>query len=228
MDLLLRLSYTPQGAKLAAAALCLITPPTPVERSASLRAVQWFLDRALGDGIPMTSAGYLKPAVVKAASEVVPAMADWIGENNREANCAPLLEFRQTLQLLGLLRKHKGALALTRGGVAAQRDVDVLWAHLASRLLPKGDGDFETHAGLLHLTFAAASPDADLPYATVGALLTELDWRYDDGRPIHGSELFRLPIRELLMNITDRPVFFKDLHRISPVAAALAREALHR
>jgi hypothetical protein len=49
-------------------------------------------------------------------------MADWIGENNREANAVPLLDFRQSLQSMGLLRKYKGRLMLTKAGAAAQRD----------------------------------------------------------------------------------------------------------
>ena len=43
-------------------------------------------------------------------------MADWIGENNREANAVPLLDFRQSLQSMGLLRKYKGRLMLTKAG----------------------------------------------------------------------------------------------------------------
>jgi hypothetical protein len=60
----------------------------------------------LDGGIPLTGAGYLKPADVEAASEVVPAMADWIGKNNREAHCGPLLHFRLNLQAVGLLRQR--------------------------------------------------------------------------------------------------------------------------
>ena len=72
------------------------------------------------------AAGYLKPADVLAASDVVPAMGGWIGPRNREANCAPVLRFRESLQSVGLLRKHKGTLVLTRAGVVAQRDSELL------------------------------------------------------------------------------------------------------
>ena len=44
------------------------------EMTASLHAHRWFLDRAKDSGIELTSAGYLKPTDVAAASEVVPAM----------------------------------------------------------------------------------------------------------------------------------------------------------
>ena len=75
----------------------LISGPTMLkeaELTTYLRAHLWFLDRARDDGIRSTSAGYLKPADVVTASEIVPAMGDWIGTNNREVHCAPLLAAR--------------------------------------------------------------------------------------------------------------------------------------
>lgn len=125
VDLVNRLRFTSAGEGVTARAVSLISAPArPVESEirAALRAYQWFLDRAVGEGIPLTAAGYLKPADVTAASTVVPAMNDWIGENNREVNCVPLLDLRRTLQSTGLLRKHKGRLLLTRAGASAQRD----------------------------------------------------------------------------------------------------------
>ena len=67
---------------------------------------------------PEAGAGYLKPTDVEAASEVVPAVAASFGKNNREAHSGPLLHFRLALQSVGLLRKSKGALLLTRAGAA--------------------------------------------------------------------------------------------------------------
>jgi hypothetical protein len=123
----------------------------------NLRAYQWYLNRAKDGGIPLTTAGYLKPADVEEASKVVPVMSDWIGKRNREIQCYPLLRFREGVQSLGLMRKHKGILLLTKAGVAAQRDPDRLWEHLAGRLIPKSDEKFDAQATLLMLAFAAAS-----------------------------------------------------------------------
>jgi len=116
------------------------------------------------------------------ASKVVPAMNDWIGKRNREIQCYPLLRFREGVQSLGLLRKHKGTLLLTKAGVAAQRDADRLWEHLAGRLDSKSDEKFEAQAILLMLAFAAASAGSKLPFDKMTALLAELGWRYSDGR----------------------------------------------
>lgn len=108
-------------------------------------------------------AGYLKPDDVEAASRVVPAMGDWIGKSNREVHCAPPLEFRESLRTMGLLRKHKGRLLLTRAGATAQRNPMKLWAHLRERLIPATGSDFETVATLILLAYAATYPTLPSP-----------------------------------------------------------------
>ncbi|WP_370500615.1 plasmid pRiA4b ORF-3 family protein [Mycolicibacterium sp. jd] len=229
VDLVQRLTDTAHGDSLSQAALALTAEPTPLEAAdliGHLRSFQWFLDRAADGGIPLTGAGYLKPADVVEASKVVPVMADWIGAKNREAHCYPLLQFREMLQDVGLLRKNKGQLLLTKAGQSAQRDVMALWEHLASRLNPKPGDEFHVQAGLVMLAYAAASPDAQLPLNTIAAILTELGWRHADGTPVTGSALRHLPAYEVLINVTDQPVTWRRRDLISPMAAALARRAL--
>lgn len=136
VDLVHQLTYSPRGDELSETALSLASKPElpdTANLASHLRAFQWYLDRAADGGIALTSAGYLKPADVEEAVKVVPTMRDWLGfgKNNREANSLPLLAFRQQLQSLGLLRKSKGTLLLTKAGQAAQRDITVLWRHLA-------------------------------------------------------------------------------------------------
>lgn len=43
----------------------------PVDHAAALIAHRWLLERAGGGGIPLTAAGYLKPADVKALAAVM-------------------------------------------------------------------------------------------------------------------------------------------------------------
>lgn len=225
-----RLGRTSAARDVADRMTALISEPTTLsapDQSTFLRAYQWFLDRSVGNGIALTSAGYLKPGDVTAASEAVPAMGDWIGKNNREVNCRPLLDFRQSLQHSGLLRKYKGTLVLTRAGAAAQRDPAQLWNHLASRLLQGGD-EFETQATLLLLVYAGTSANAELPLDRIASVLTELGWRHGDGRPLEGHELYRLSAFHLLENVSDRPVSWRTRNRLSTAAAALARAALCR
>lgn len=230
IDLVHRLTYTPYGDDLTKAALTLAgaRPRDTVAVADNLRAYQWFLNRAKDGGIPLTTAGYLKPADVEEASKVVPAMNDWIGKHNREVQCYPLLRFREGVQSLGLLRKHKGMLLLTKAGVAAQSDADRLWEHLAGRLIPKSSERFEAQATLLMLAFATASAGSRLPFDKVTALLAELGWRYSDGRSISESPLHHLPVYQVLVNVTDQPITLARRNIVSPAAAALARRALGR
>jgi hypothetical protein len=228
VDLVHRLTYTPYGDHLTKAALTLagVRPLDTVAVADNLRAYQWFLDRAEDGGIPLTTAGYLKPADVEEASKVIPVMNDWIGKHNREVQCYPLLRFREGVQSLGLLRKHKSTLLLTKAGVAAQRDADRLWEHMAGRLIPKSDEKFAAQATMLMLAFAAASAGSNLPFDNMTALLAELGWRYSDGRHISESSLRQLPVYGVLINVTDQPVTRARRNIVSPAAAALARRAL--
>jgi hypothetical protein len=228
VDLVHGLTYTPYGDDLTKAALTTAAAPPldTVAAADNLRPYQWFLDRAKDGGIPLTTAGYLKPADVEEASKVVPVMNDWIGKHNREVQCYPMLRFREGVQWLGLLRKHKGTLLLTKAGVAAQRDADRLWEHLASRLIFKSDAKFEVQATLLMLAFAAASAGSRLPFDKMTALLAELGWRYSNGRAISESSLRHLPVHQVLINVTDQPVTRARRDVVSPAAAALARSAL--
>ncbi len=228
VDLVDRLRFSSAGDEVAGrAALLMAAPAMPAEPqlSSALRAHRWFLDRAADGGIALTAAGYLKPADVVAACPLVPAMASWIGENNREANAYPLLKFRTSLQTVGLLRKYKGTLVLTKAGAAAQRDPAKLWDHLASRLSPADDDGFTTPATLLLLLFAATSAGSDLPRSTIAAALTELGWSRGDRTPLSGYEIRDLPAFDMLMNMADST----DHGRWAPIsaaAAALARAAL--
>lgn len=230
VDLVNRLRYTSIGDDLTARTLTLVSEPTRVpddEMLAALRAYVWFLDRAKDGCIELTSAGYLKPVDVEAASLVVPAMGDWIGKNNRESLAAPLLDFRQSLQSIGLLRRYKGSLLLTRAGASAQRDPRRLWDLLAGKLVPEGDG-FEADATLLLLAYAASSAGAEIPLKPITEALAHLGWQHRDGQPLRDYELYRLAAFDTLMNVADKQANLGGPRQVSSAAAALARAALRR
>ena len=190
-----RLTYSPVGEDLASRALSLLDErPVPDEKAlhASLTPFIWFLDRAAEGGIQLTASGYLKPADVTAAAEVLPTMHGWIGQANRENDtfAGPATSARHSRRL-GLLRKHKGSLLLTRAGHDSHAAWQTLWNHLADRLVPNTDG-FDTDATLLLLLYAATSPDSELPLDTIAAALTHLGWQSRDGTPIVDYDLYRL------------------------------------
>ncbi|MHB1164352.1 MAG: plasmid pRiA4b ORF-3 family protein [Candidatus Nanopelagicales bacterium] len=231
VDLVNRLRLTEVGEDVTARAVDLGLPrrePTGEEWSPALRAYQWFLDRAAGDGIALTAAGYLKPADVVAVAPLVPTVPDWYGKNNRESMLHPLLDFRQSLQRLGLLRKSKGRLLLTKAGRSARGDVAALREHLADRLARIDDDPWTAQATLLILLYAATSADAELPLESVAAALREFGWKTHTG-PVRAHHLYGVAALDVLLNVSERPADFGDRLRISAPAAALARRALaHR
>jgi hypothetical protein len=224
VDLMRRLALSRFGDEVAARVSQLVAVPHEPD-GAALGAWTWFLDRAAEGGIPLTGAGYLRPADVEAASLVVPEMAGHPGKHNREIRSVPILRFRESLQDMGLLRKRKGVLLLTKPGVAAQRDPAQLWRHLASRLTLAAGGRFEQEAGLLLLLFAGTSPEQEAPLRRIAEVLTELGWQHPDGVPVQDYELYALPARVVLGNVT-RQMRPRARFWISDDAAALARTAL--
>ncbi|MFJ6044008.1 plasmid pRiA4b ORF-3 family protein [Brachybacterium paraconglomeratum] len=219
------------GQDLMDRALLLSAPLAPLPDSAvesALRALTWFLERADAEGgIPLTGAGYLRPADVEAASAVLPQMADWIGMNNREVHAVPLQMFRTSLQRAGILRKHKGALLLPRRARAYYRAGNVRELFLGS-LVPSR---YETEelAQVVLLTYAATTkPGLPLPMVEIARVLTAIIGSSESG-PVTAGEILDLPAWHPLANtgtvtsrLSERGLCF------SPEATSLAREALTR
>jgi len=102
--------------------------------AACVRPFAWLLDRVADEGVRLTSAGRLPPAVVREASDALGWGARWIGTMNREDHVPPAAHLREWATRTTLVRKYKGRLLLTRAGTAARRDPMVLLRHLAERL----------------------------------------------------------------------------------------------
>jgi len=158
---------------------------------------------------------------------VLPTMGGSIGKANRESVTKPILHFRQLLQSLGLLRRHKGALRLTRAGGAAQRGPVELWNWLADKLVPAASG-FDVDATLLLLAYAATSGASEIELDAVAAALTALGWQTVDGRPVERRDLYWIPAVQVLRNVASDPTDWASRWRISPAAAKLARAALQQ
>jgi hypothetical protein len=228
VDLVNRLAYSPVGEDLTARAMKFTGEPAlpePDELEGALRAFTWFLDRAADGGLPLTAAGYLKPPDVQAAAEVVPMMYDWIGKNNREIETTPVLIFRELLQQLGLLRKYKGTLRITKTGAAARTSDEALWNTLAAKLITDDTG-FEGLASLLILAYAATSPDGEIPLDAIATALGHLGWQTGSGQPIAAHDLYHVRTLQILENVTSAQSNWHDRRQISPAASALAHTAL--
>lgn len=226
-DLLQQLGRGPAGRALRERAALL--PPlqeTVTDEEEALRAVTWFLEQADADGgIPLTGAGYLRPTVVEAASEIVPGMADWIGKNNREVQSAPLLSFRESLQQAKILRKYKGALLPTRRARTLFRAGQVHDLVLES-LVPAPGGFDRPATALLLLHIATTEPGQRLATDEIAETLTQLGWHVDRG-PVPVAAIRGLSAWHLLANIGTLSGRRADRHgAFSPEASRLAREAL--
>lgn len=192
------------------------------EFASSTEAIQWFLDRAV-DGLPLTSAGYLKPADVVAASEVLSVWRTY-GKRNRESNVPEVLGLRIGLQEVGLLRSQGRKLLLTRAGEVARRDVDALRNHLIERLIPQRDG-FDRDATLLFLLHAAVAREK-VDVKELAHVLTLIGYRAD-GMQVRPWHILDLPVTNILCNLTtERNVRLSAHFPISDVASAIAQQAL--
>lgn len=203
-------------------------PPSDEELSRALHPYLWFLDWAHDEhGIPLTGAGYLRPADVPAAARVVPAMAGWISRGNRENQAQPLLWFRQSVRDLGLLRKRHDRMLLTKAGAAARQDPRLLWDRLVQAVLPADDDPY-ADSTLLLLAYVATEPGtADpSPRGVWARALTLLGWQHTDGSAIEDYEVTRLAAYGLLRNLND-PSARPDWP-FGPVARLLAHTALRR
>lgn len=97
-------------------------------------AVGRLLNRIGTQGIRLTAAGYLPPAVVTAAMDELRWRDQWIGTRTREDTTAPVFDLRETAAQLRLLRRYRGQLLLTKKGAALRDDPESLRRYLAASL----------------------------------------------------------------------------------------------
>lgn len=131
---------------------------------------RWLLSR-IGDGVRLTQAGYLPPAIVEETMRTLGWDADWIGKHNREDTTYPVLELRDLARRMGLLRVYRGTLLRTVAGRRLTDDPVGLWWHLADRL-PVARGEVEVMSGTLLLLAVAAGRSR--PHALVADGLAAL------------------------------------------------------
>lgn len=186
-ELLLRARDQPTERQLralasSAAGLVEIDDPTAARM---LRPLQVLFD-VVGDGVKLTAAGYLPPAIVCTIFDELDLADEWIGKGNREDLTLPVLELREAAQRLGLLRKYKGRLLPTSRGRTLANDPVGLWWHVADRLPIGGRGDAEAslQAGVLLLALAAADATEEDLDSRIATLLTGLGWAVGDRHPV--------------------------------------------
>jgi hypothetical protein len=148
---------------------------------------EWLLKRVGDDGVRLTQAGYLPPALVTEAMAALGWQDDWIGRHNREDLTLPILELRESAQRFGLLRKNRGRLLVTKAGRSLVEDPQLLWWHLAARL-PDARSEPERQAGALYLLTVAAGRVPDNTLLAEG--MSILGWVDGARMPLSPSAAF--------------------------------------
>ncbi len=144
--------------------------------AAIARPYRLLLDLAGTEGIPLTQAGWMKPAVVQEIVAALGLETSWIGKGNREDQTLPVAQLRESAQGLGFLRKRKGRLLLTNKGAALSTDHDYVEA-IAAGLLTDRDPYVAAARGLFAL-LTVAGGHSDLKLAGgVAELMTHYGLR---------------------------------------------------
>lgn len=201
--------------------------PTGDALREALAAHLWLLERAgSADGLPLTAAGWMKPATLTEFMAVLPTAVDWIHSATREIDVHIVSDFRSTLQNYRLLRKSKNSLRLTKAGEAALADPADLWAFLAERLVPSDD-DFTGSVGAVVLVHMATSGDR-VDMETVARTMAGAGWKDRDGVAATARELCPIynELWTLAGNIGPREREPRGNRQTSDAARALIRDAL--
>lgn len=156
----------------------------------------------IGHGLDLTAAGYLPPAVVDGLCRELGLGAEWVGKGNREHLTLPVLTLRESATALGLVRKARGRLIVTKAGLALVDDPWGLLDHVRARL-PLGR-DFERDAGLLGLLYAAAGKDLWQSRTEAAAIASSLGWVSSGGGLDRAIGYSAHPTLDVLSHLTGR------------------------
>jgi Plasmid pRiA4b ORF-3-like protein len=130
----------------------------------------------IGEGVTLTAAGYLPPAVVEQIAERCGIADWWIGKANREDLTPPVAQVRDTARALGLVSVRKGRLSPTSAAARCSQDPKALWQHIVGRF-PLGTKDAERQAGWMALAVAGSGVPAQEWRSEISDLLMALGWR---------------------------------------------------
>jgi hypothetical protein len=191
----------------------------------------WLIRRIGPDGLSLTAAGWLPPAVVREAMTALGWEKYWIGKANREDQTLPVLQLRESAQRLGLIRKIKGKLIITSAAKRLLDDPAGLWLFLARAVAHRHGHDSERDATLLLLLeIAAAKRTAWDDYLEAVAFgLSALGWSTGPGTELDPQTVQGLlsDTREVLLTlgiVDDRGRL--ETTTVTPPRQAFARAAL--
>lgn len=201
------------------------------DAQAAVRPYAWLLRRLGQDGIRLTQAGWLPPAVVSAAMHELGWESRWVGNFNREDQTPPIAALRSAAIKFGLVRKLKGSLLATAAARGLPDDPLGLWRHVATRWLSAAGPGFPRDLRCL-VTAEVASGTLDEAVLISRAVygLSALGWSRSDGwMPLSEDDVKWEVRRELLDLSAMGGTEYEDLVRrpdLSASARSFARAAL--
>jgi len=202
--------------------------PTQVsdDEAARLTATYRVFLEVIGDGVTMTSAGFLPPVVVERFAELSGITGWWFGKANREDLTPPVRGVRDTARTLGLVTVRKGRLTPTTAGTRCRRDPAALWQHIVGRL-PLGTKEFERDAGLLALAVAGSGVPIEDWSGQIRDLLSALGWRTAGVHDRFSAPSAHSPTLVVLDELAGAARAGSRLTGTDLAVAATARAAIH-
>lgn len=129
----------------------------------------------VGQGVPLTEKGNLKPIVVAHLAEATSIRAWWRGPVNREERVWPLHTLHRTARMLGLVSVRKGQLSTTATARKLMDDPSGLLEHIAGRL-PLGRTKVDRDAGWAALLAAGQNAPVEEWSEVARPLLYAMGW----------------------------------------------------
>ncbi|MFT4136999.1 plasmid pRiA4b ORF-3 family protein [Microbacterium sp.] len=192
----------------------------PDEAAELVRPYTWLIGR-VGDGLTLTKAGWMPPAVVLEGMTELGWRDDWIGESNREDLTAPMHQLRSTAERLRLVRKVKGRLEVPVRVRRLAGDPLALLREIAFRLLRQRMDDsvrIGSTALVLGLADGTVTTRADGADAVIG-LLDGLGYGRSDGKPL--DEWWLRPATAEVLDVLRRMGLWRALFDDDPPTDAL-------
>lgn len=196
-----------------------------------VRPYAWLLRRAGSDGLKLTTAGKLPPALVREAAEAFDWKPVW-GSFSREDQLPPATALREGATRTGLVRKSHGRLLVTAAARGLADEPVRLLRHLAGRWLGGRRREVERDAAILLATELAvgSSPARSGALDGVAYGLATLGWRDQTGYQSPSTTQVWFLLGDdwnMLVNLGLVPDPFAEQEPVSPSAARdFARLAL--
>ncbi|MDR3106965.1 MAG: hypothetical protein LBU05_02015 [Bifidobacteriaceae bacterium] len=152
---------------------------TPAQALPATQPYSWFVNQIGSNGLRLTKAGYLPPAIVKQAYDVLGWTAQHAVANYREAQRVRITALRSAAERLGLACAAGGRLRAAEEALTAADDPLAMWSLLVSRVPQCWSSEVERDVTVLLLAGAAVGSGhrRDLVKDAAVWAVTAIGWR---------------------------------------------------